>query len=141
MDPELVALAGTSATILVRLLTTDSWKKIVSAVGSLWRKVHPERGATVEAEAEETRTAILAARDAQDPDVEPDAVKEWQGRLRRLMAADPGIADELRRLLGEWTPSEGDADEARSREVNIRVKASGSSQVTLAGRDAHITKS
>ncbi|WP_405558587.1 hypothetical protein [Streptomyces sp. NBC_01171] len=33
----------------------------------------------------------------------------WRLRLRRLLAADPAAADELRDLLAEWAPAEEQA--------------------------------
>ncbi|MGH3815583.1 MAG: hypothetical protein ACRDUV_24550, partial [Pseudonocardiaceae bacterium] len=55
-----------------------------------------------------TRTEVLAAR-SRDEQVEQALVVEWRGRLRRLVAADPRLADELRRVMAELRPLLADA--------------------------------
>jgi hypothetical protein len=125
MEPELVELTSAAALTFVQQLTTDAWREVVSAMGALWRRVHPDRAATVEADAAETREVALGDRDAV-----PDLALEWQGRLRRLVAADPGVAAELRVLLAEWAPDT---------RVTMHATASGRGRIVQAGRDAHVT--
>lgn len=130
MDADLVT---TAATTLVEKLAGEAWQTVVDAVGNLWRRAHPERGESAEADAAETRSAVLQARAAGDDEAVAELVGEWRSRLRRLIAADPGAADELRRLLGEPAPGTG--------RIDMRVTASGHSRVTMAGRDVHVTGS
>lgn len=128
MDLELAELTSAVALKFVEQLTTEAWQSVVSAVGALWRRMHPDRAATVEADAADTRQAALA-----DPAAMADLVSEWQGRLRRLVATDPGAAAGLRALLAEWTPPAGDD------QVTMRARASGRARIVQVGRDAHIT--
>ncbi|MGH3688008.1 MAG: hypothetical protein ACRDSM_23780, partial [Pseudonocardiaceae bacterium] len=62
MDPELTALTAMAATTVVQLLATTAWEQAKNAVGELWRRVHPDRAETVQAELEETRLELLTAR-------------------------------------------------------------------------------
>ena len=94
-------MASTAATTIVGLLASDGWEQAKKAVGSLWRRVHPERAEMVGAEmvgAEllETREQVLAARQEGDEHAEQELVGEWHSRLRRLLVADPQLADDLK---------------------------------------------
>ncbi|MEV8035646.1 hypothetical protein [Streptomyces sp. NPDC086182] len=57
---------------------------------------------------------------------------EWQGRLRRLLAAQPGAAVELRALLDELEPRG-----SIGRAITQQVTASGRARIYQAGRDQH----
>lgn len=122
MELDLAELTSTVAVTFVEQLTTDAWRGVVSAMGALWRRVHPDRAATVEADATETREAALA-----DPDAVGDLAAEWQARLRRLVATDPSVVTELRAML------------AGSPSVTMHAKATGRGRVVQAGHDAHVT--
>ncbi|MGK5543232.1 hypothetical protein ACSNOH_00525 [Streptomyces sp. URMC 127] len=135
MDAELTALASAAATAVVGELATTGWQRAQVALGTLWRCVHPERAGTVEAELEETRSDVLAARQAGDADAEQGLVGEWQSRLRRLLAADPSLAAELRRILAEWEPGPA----GNGMVITMNAHASGGSRVVQAGQDVHIT--
>lgn len=92
MDAELATLAGTAGTTIVAAMVTDTWEKTKTAVVGLWHRVHPQRAEGIDAELVEVRRELLAARAAGDGQVERDLVVEWQGRLRRLLAADQDVA-------------------------------------------------
>lgn len=139
MDPDLTALTATAATTVVQLLATAAWKQATGAVGGLWRRVHPQRAETVQAELEERRAEVLDARQAGDGQVEQALVDEWQGRLRRLVAADPQVADELRRVVAQLRSVLADADPPQHTTITMQATASGRSRVHQAGRDLHIT--
>jgi hypothetical protein len=128
MNSELAELASSAALKFVEQLTTAAWQGVVSAVGALWRRVHPARAETVEADAAETRAAALA-----DPAAVADLAAEWRGRLYRLVVTHPAAAAELRALLAEWSPQAGDS------QVRMRATAYGRSRIVQAGRDAHVT--
>ncbi|MFF3286155.1 hypothetical protein [Streptomyces sp. NPDC003023] len=136
MEAELVALASSAATVVVQQLATTGWERVQTSLGTLWRRVHPDRAGIVEAELEETREDVIAARQAEDTEAEQGLVVEWQSRLRRLLAADPSLADELRALLDEFSPQE--AASAGSA-ITLNATASGGSRVFQAGRDVHVT--
>lgn len=141
VDAELTTLTATAATALVQQLTTDGWERVKSAVGTLWQRVHPERRDAVEAELIETRSGLLDSRETGNAQAEQDLISEWRSRLRRLMAADPTVASDLRHLVEQWTCLPCDTGETTIGRVDMRVRASGHSRVTMAGRDAYITES
>jgi hypothetical protein len=139
VDPDLTALTSTAATTVVQLLATAAWEQAKSAVGGLWRRVHPERAETVQAELEETRAEVLAAREIGDEQAEQALVSEWHSRLRRLVAVDPQLADDLRRVLAELRSALADADTAPGSTISMQAMTFGTSRVNQAGRDLHIT--
>ena len=139
MDPELTALTSTAATTVVQLLATAAWEQAKSAIGGLWQKAHPERAETVQTELEESRTEVLAARQVGDEQVEQALVDEWHGRLRRLVAADPQLADELRRVVGELSSALVCTDSPQGATITMQATTFGTSRVNQAGRDLHFT--
>lgn len=139
MDPELTELASTAATAMVKGLATAAWEQVSSAVGGLWRRAHPERAETVAAELVETRSEVLAARQGGDEQGEQALVTEWRARLRRLVAADPLLADELRGVVAQLHLVLDDVDPAPSSPISMQATTFGRSRVTQAGRDVHIT--
>jgi hypothetical protein len=139
VDPELAVLTSTAATTVVQLLATAAWEQAKSAVVGLWRRVHPERAEMVQAELEDSRAEVLAARQVGDEQIEQALVGEWQGRLRRLVAADPQLVDELRRVVAELRVALADADPRPSATITMQATTFGDSRVNQAGRDLHIT--
>jgi len=139
MDADLAALSETAATRLVEQLMSEGWALAQAAVGALWRRVHPERAAVVEAELAETRDAAVEARRCGDTNAQQDLVDEWQSRLRRLVATDPDLAADLRSLVADW--SRPGTDSGSAGQVDLRIHASGHSRVTAAGRDIYVTES
>jgi hypothetical protein len=139
VDAEFGALISASAVTLVQLLTTDGWERAKAAVGSLWQRVHPDHAALLENELADSRTALLAARAAGDDQAERDLEGEWRGRLRRLVAADPGIAGELPGLLKELQAALSQATATQPARTDMQARASGRARIYQAGRDQHIT--
>jgi len=139
MDAELTGLASAAATTVVKLLATTGWEQAKTAVAGLWRRAHPERAETVQAELADSRTDVLAARQAGDEQAELALVGEWSGRLRRLVATDPALAAELRQLLAQLNAVLADVDPAHSATITMQATAFGHSRVNQAGRDLHIT--
>jgi hypothetical protein len=143
MDPTAISLATTAATTVVQLLATDAWEEAKGAVGTLWRRVHPQRAETVEAELVDARAEVLAARRAGEPEIEHDLVDEWRARLRRLLAADPAAAEMLRLLLEEvLNPALAGTGRVRGPlpvdTTDMRAIALDQGRVYQAGRDQHI---
>jgi HEAT repeat protein len=139
VDPELSALTSTAATTVVQLLVTAGWEQAKTAVGGLWRRVHPERAEIVQAELEESRVEMLAAGQAGDGQVEQALIGEWHGRLRRLVAADPQLVDDLRQVVAELRSALADADPPQATTITVQATAFGNSRVNQAGRDLHVT--
>ncbi|MFE0389813.1 hypothetical protein ACFW1F_38015 [Streptomyces bungoensis] len=139
MEAELAALVRLAASTVVGAMATAGWESAQRAVGELWRRVHPERADTVVAELGEARADVLAAREQGDERAERELVVAWQARLRRLLAADPELAPELRRITDELLPLTGEAGPPADG-TRLTANASGRSRVTMAGRDINITK-
>lgn len=137
MDAELISLVGSAASSLVREMATDGYGLAKDAIVGLWRKSHPERAEMIGAELDEASESMKAAtrQGGQAADAAADdLVAEWQPRLSRLLAANPGLVDELRALTapgGPLAPAASTVDNS----VNINVKASGNAKVNAAGRD------
>jgi hypothetical protein len=139
VDPELTALTSTAATTVVKLLATTAWEQAKSAIGGLWRRTHPERVETVQAELEDSRTEVLAARQVGNDQVEQALVDEWHGRLRRLVAADPQLVNDLRGVVAQLRSALADADSQEGATITMRATTFGNSRVNQAGRDLHVT--
>lgn len=131
------ALALAAASALVSVLATEGWQDGRRAVVALWRRARPEQAPAVEADLAESRTELLAAREAGDDKAEEALVVEWRQRLSRLAAADPGAARELHRIVDEvLTPLLPPA--GRRITVNQNATVSGIGSVNQAGRDIRI---
>ncbi|MFD7417077.1 hypothetical protein ACFVZ3_02785 [Kitasatospora purpeofusca] len=130
-----------AGTALIGAMATDAWQQAREAVVSLWQRVHPERADTVRAELGEVRTELLAARAAGDEEAEEGLAVDWRRRLQRLLASDPSLTAELRRIIDEeLSPLLPPAPAAAAGPViTMRANASGNSTVIQAGHDAHVT--
>ncbi|MFH9942701.1 hypothetical protein ACH4OT_25690 [Streptomyces murinus] len=117
-------------------MATEAWQRTREGVVALWRMVYPERADSVAGELAQSREELLAARRREDLQTETDLQAEWQGRVRRLLLADPSVAEELRVLLEEVSPhtTGGNA-------VEMHAHATGNGRVYQAGRDQHIKES
>jgi hypothetical protein len=138
VDPETALLAQSAGVTLVTLMTTDAWQRTREGIAQLWRREQPDRAEAVVAELEATREDALAAGEADDQETLGELHLEWQGRLRRLLAAQPDAAVELSRLLDELEPrgSTGPSTNA----INQHATASGRARIYQAARDQHITE-
>lgn len=132
---ELTTLAASGATQVVGAIATDTWPAVKAAVLALWRRTHPER---VEAELEEAREELLAARESGRADeLQALLVNEWQARLARLLTTHPELVDELRALVASLL-----AAAARERtgtppagSVTVTAHVTDGGDAYLAGRD------
>lgn len=97
MDP-LVLAAGTA---VIGAMATEAWQQARAAVVRLWRRARPDQASAIEAELEATRGEVVAARQAADAATEQALADTWQRKLHTLVAADPRLAPELRRLLDD----------------------------------------
>jgi hypothetical protein len=137
VDPEVLELTSAAARQVVTLLVTDAWEQVRGAVARLWQRVHPDRAETVEAELAQARDELLTARDAGDEQVAQALRAEWQGRLWRLLAADPDLTEAVRRLAAGDLGPPGEA--ATYGPVTMRARVSDGGSVYQAGRDQSIT--
>ncbi|MEW2167321.1 hypothetical protein AB0912_30625 [Streptomyces sp. NPDC007084] len=138
MDPHMVELARSAGTTMVTLMATQAWESTRDGVVGLWRRFQPDRADGVREELEAGRADLLLAREAGDTESEAELAAEWQGRVRRLLNAQPEVAAELRSLLAELAPRMPQTPSVV--EVHQRAEASGSGRVYQAGRDQHITE-
>jgi hypothetical protein len=114
-------------------MTTQAWEGAKDAVLGAWRRLRPDRAATVEAELVESRADALAAQEAGDTCAVQDLTEEWQARLGRMLAADPHAASDLLRALEGLAQRLPDADRVRMATVNVSVMTEGSSQANVVG--------
>ncbi|MCX5555336.1 hypothetical protein [Streptomyces sp. NBC_00038] len=136
MDPEV--LAQTAGTTVVALMATDAWQQARDGVVALWRRVRPAQADEVGTALEETREEILVVRRDGDSAGAEDLERDWRRRLRRLLAADPSVAQELEDVLAEARASLPEAEQPPVPSVQLHAHASGSARVYQAGRDQHI---
>jgi len=139
MDPEITGLAGTAGSTLVTLMATEAWQRARDGVVALWRRAHPDRADAIGDELDATRAEVRSAREdeGEDGQTEAELRAEWQGRLRRLLASRPDVADELRRLLAEL--DDGGTDTAPGgAQVRMEAHASGQSRIYQSGGDQYI---
>ncbi|MFJ3821780.1 hypothetical protein [Streptomyces nodosus] len=116
-------------------MTTDAWNRTREGVTRLWQRTQPHRAEAVAAQLTATREDALAAGETGDQETLGELHAEWQGRLRRLLAARPGAAAELRGLLDELDP--GGASRSA---ITQHASASGHARIYQAGRDQHNTQ-
>ncbi|MFJ2784010.1 MULTISPECIES: hypothetical protein [unclassified Streptomyces] len=133
MEAEIMALAGTAGTAFVTLLATDAWNTVRDGVVDMWRRARPERAADISAELDSTREELIRARTEGDQETEADLRGEWRGRVRRLLAEHPEVAEELRGLLARLEPAA-----PHPPTVTQQATASDRARVYQAGRDLHL---
>ncbi|KOG32406.1 hypothetical protein [Streptomyces resistomycificus] len=138
MGPEIAELARTAGTTMVTLMAGQAWESARDGLVSLWQRFQPGRAEVVGSELEATREDLLLARESGDTGTEAELTDEWQARVRRLLLAQPEVADELRRILAELSPEL--PERQPSVDVRLRAEVSGSGRVYQAGRDQHITE-
>lgn len=135
MDADLSALAWKGASTVVALLATDAWEKAKTALGSLWRRAHPERADALEAELMESRASVLNAREGGDEALENALTLVWQSRLAHLLSTDPALAAQFQHLLNEvLVPALPINEQTRIVKLEMHARASGHGRVYQAGR-------
>ncbi|MEW1612970.1 MULTISPECIES: hypothetical protein [unclassified Streptomyces] len=102
MEAELTALAASGATAFVGLMVTEAWNQARGRVAGFLAR--GEDSDAVDAELEESRAELIAARRNGDEDGAADIAAEWRVRLRRALRDNPEAAGELRDLLDELAP-------------------------------------
>lgn len=102
MEAELTALAASGATAFVGLMATEAWNQARGRVARFLAR--GEDSEAVDAELEESREELIAARRSGDEDGAADVTAEWRIRIRRALRDNPEAADELRGLLDELAP-------------------------------------
>ncbi|MEV6590505.1 hypothetical protein [Streptomyces acidicola] len=104
MEAELTSLAVAGATALVTQMVTDGWEQARDRIVTFFTQRRDGEGEVVQAELEESRAELVAARDADDEETAADVHDEWRLRLRRVLRADPSAAAELQALMNELRP-------------------------------------
>ncbi|MGQ4715662.1 hypothetical protein ACUN22_18480 [Streptomyces anulatus] len=102
MEAELTALAASGATAFVGLMVTEAWTQARGRVARFLAR--GEDVDVIDAELEESREELIAARRNGDEDGAADVTAEWRIRLRRALRDNPEAAEELRELLDELAP-------------------------------------
>ncbi len=117
---------------VVGAMASEGWQDARRAIAALWRKPHPERVPAIEADLEEVRVEVLTARKAADQQTEEELAVEWRRRLGRLVAADPELAEELRRIVDRLNPPAAGAPGV------MIARASGRASLFQSGGDMHV---
>jgi hypothetical protein len=140
MDPELVTLASQAAATVVQLLTTDAWEKSKSAIGSLWRSVHPDRADRLEADIADARDDLL--RVPQNADLKAALVQHWKGQLVLLLTAHPELAATLRQVVDEeLRPALPAAVPTQIGSLHMEAHADRGGRINQSGSgDMHVTE-
>ena len=138
MDSELAVLASTAATTIVQLLTTDAWGSLKAVLAPLFRS-SPIGELRLDAELEDSHAELAAAGGKDLEQVQTGLTAEWQGRFRRLLATDPAMATELRRLLEEELGQALRTAYPDKPNIWMNAASAGHSRVYQAGGDITIT--
>jgi hypothetical protein len=140
MDQDVAELASAAAVTMVKLLVTDGWETAKNALLSLWRRARPDHADLVEADLVQVHADLLATGQHETEPLRQAIAAEWQGRLARLLAGDPALVTELRRLVeDQLRPALAAQDPEGARTVTMHARAEGGGSVFQAGRDQHIT--
>lgn len=132
MDP-VVVQAGTA---VVKLMATDVWSGAKSVVVGWWRRHHPEQADQVGADLDQLHDDVV---DAEIDDETREAYAgSWRIRLRQLIATNPELAEELRRLLTEQLNPMLEAAGQTTTTISQTATVTGDNNATTqAGRDIH----
>lgn len=104
MDPEITTLALTGASTLVGLMASDAWNVTKDRVTAIYRRFRPESHDRIQEELEESRSDLLATDEDHRNEVVEALRQEWQGRLRRFLAANPQAVEAMQEVLDELRP-------------------------------------
>ncbi|MDW4897329.1 hypothetical protein ACIG0A_23830 [Streptomyces californicus] len=104
MEAELTALAASGATTFVGLMATEAWSQVRGRLAGVLGR--GEGDEVIDAELEESRAELTAARAEGDQQAAADIEAAWRNRLRRTLRADPAAAEELRAVLEELAPQQ-----------------------------------
>jgi hypothetical protein len=140
VDPELTALASTAATTVVKALATTAWEQATKALGALWRRTHPGRAETIEAELAEAHDQLVTAHATGDDEVEADLSAAWRSRIRALLATDPSLAEDLRLLVNGLGTATVESSRQHVGRVDMRAEVSDHGRAYLALGDQHIVE-
>ncbi|WNF25530.1 hypothetical protein RI138_01205 [Streptomyces sp. C11-1] len=121
MEAELMTLAASGATTVVGLMATEAWTQVRGRLARFLSR--GEDTDAVDAELEESRAELTAARADADEATAADIEAEWRTRLRRALRANPEAAEELRTLLDELAPLQPSAPT-----VSVSNSVSGGTQ-------------
>ncbi|HEX3193861.1 MAG TPA: hypothetical protein VHS30_29175, partial [Streptosporangiaceae bacterium] len=113
------------------MLATDGWERAKTALGSLWRRSHPDQPDAIDTDLADSRAAVLAARDSGNEQAERDLESEWRGRLRYLVAADPALIAGLSELVQDLRAALSAVEHAQGGHIEMHAHASGHAQVFL----------
>ncbi|MEU5459413.1 hypothetical protein AB0H48_32325 [Streptomyces globisporus] len=87
MEAELAALAASGATTLVGLMATEAWTQVRGRLARFLGRGEDDE--VIDAELEESREELIAARRNGDEDGAADVAAEWRIRIRRALRDNP----------------------------------------------------
>lgn len=127
-----------AGTALIEAMAGDAWQQARTAMVGLWRRAHPHHASVIETDLEGLRRQVLDARQAGRTDTEHALTGIWQGRLQQLLLDDPGLANDLRRVLDEaLTPALGLTNRTHVGHVFMSGSSHDSSTFNQVAGDQH----
>lgn len=135
MDPTLIALASAGGTAVVSAMATDGWEALRSGIVDLWQRFRPDSAAELERDLETSRSALLAAPEAETQPIRQALQSAWQGRMLTLFLEDQAAAAQFEGLLFRLT----DAGSYRAN-VTFKAEARDHGRVFQAGGNQFITE-
>ncbi|MEV0382028.1 hypothetical protein [Nonomuraea sp. NPDC050643] len=121
MDPGPAALASTLASKWVE--TPTAWEQTTKVIVKLRRRVYPDRAETVEAEMTKAHEQLIVARDASDDQVEENLLAAWRFSLLSLLASNPSMADDLRRVVPQSVTGAVEGPRQAIEQVEMRARS------------------
>lgn len=103
-ESELLQLATPAAQALLRAMLMDGWAAFKDRFASIFA---PGRNSVemVKADLEESRSAVVA--DPGNENLLAVTQAEWRGRAYQLLLDEPGVANTIKSLIEEISPSDG----------------------------------
>ncbi|WP_432832913.1 hypothetical protein [Dactylosporangium sp. CA-092794] len=127
---------------LVSAMATDVWQRARDAVAVLGRRLQPSApGEAFEDQLAALRRQVLAARQADQKEVEQALVVIWQARLQELLLQEPDLAVELQHLLDHTLlPMLTDSERTHARQIAMTGRSHDASTFNQFIGDQHNTR-
>ncbi|WP_063832309.1 MULTISPECIES: hypothetical protein [Streptomyces] len=100
LDAEITEIATRGAAALAGLMVTSAWERVKPRIAAMFG----HKAESVSEELDETHAELVAAQEGDSESAAQSAQGEWAPKLRRLLAGNPAMVDELRSILDEFAP-------------------------------------
>jgi hypothetical protein len=135
---ELAGLASLAGRTLIAAAAGDGWEAVKRGVARVLGRGDADRTRLAEHRLDETRAELLAAPEPRRDEVAAGLEATWRTRLGDLLEEDPGLASELRAVVGNAGTqiSAGSASGhgvAAGRDVTVTASGGGVAAATIHG--------